>query len=366
MTATEKEAPGIVLRGDAPATRVEVEPAIVRFAQERYPSSDFRIAGLLERKGITGKSSDLISSTFLPGYHSAPHTHDCEQMTVCLSGEMWIFVEREGYHLRKGDFHRVPQNAIHWAWNRSKAPCHLITSHAPRLIPEPGEAPFLHPAFSPREEGFAGSKGVRSVSSNFPDHVDVEQRLSDFEDLAWSPFAPTLLMRAEEFPRYLTPMQTELTGKMMSQLDNIAAAYPEAKFARGGLMEWRRTRGNEGDISVHLRKGGYHSPPHIDATDEQLNYCLDGEAWFFVDDEGYQLREGDFLRVPENAVHWAWNRSDLDSTWVETHVPCHSTLNGLYKMDEEPNPTPKPREATLVDPAYALEVEQRLTGSYGS
>ena len=37
------------------------------------------------------------------GYHSSPHIHDSEQLNFCADGEMWIYVENDGYHLRKGD-----------------------------------------------------------------------------------------------------------------------------------------------------------------------------------------------------------------------------------------------------------------------
>jgi hypothetical protein len=52
------------------------------------------------------------------------------------AGEIWIFVEDEGYHLVEGDFFRVPRNQLHWAWVKGTKPCVLVQSHAPVLAPE--------------------------------------------------------------------------------------------------------------------------------------------------------------------------------------------------------------------------------------
>jgi hypothetical protein len=54
---------------------------------------------------------------------------------------------------------------------------------------------------------------------------------------------------------------------------------------------------------------------------EQINHVLEGEIWFFVEEQGYLCKKGDFQRIPANKVHWAWNRSTADAVVVESHSP---------------------------------------------
>jgi gentisate 1,2-dioxygenase len=71
---------------------------------------------------------------------------------------------------------------------------------------------------------------------------------------------------------------------------------------------------------IATREKGYHTKPHQHES-EQINYVMDGEIWFFVEDKGFQCKQGDFQRIPANTVHWAWNRSDRDATVAEAHAP---------------------------------------------
>ncbi|WP_236790840.1 cupin domain-containing protein [Amycolatopsis sp. GM8] len=71
-----------------------------------------------------------------PGYHTRPHAHDYEQISYIVEGEMWTFVGEQPYHLKAGDFHRVPRNAIHWSWNRGSVPCLTMEAASP---PPPAE-----------------------------------------------------------------------------------------------------------------------------------------------------------------------------------------------------------------------------------
>lgn len=72
---------------------------------------------------VYGQDSALAISLRRPGYHSSPHIHDYEQINFIQEGEMWFFVHDKGYHMKKGDFLRIPRNAIHWSWVKSKEPC---------------------------------------------------------------------------------------------------------------------------------------------------------------------------------------------------------------------------------------------------
>jgi gentisate 1,2-dioxygenase len=72
-----------------------------------------------------------------PGYHTTPHAHAAEQLNHMLQGEIWYFVEDQGFLCKAGDFHRVPSNQIHWAWNRSNADAIVVEAHAPALVAGP-------------------------------------------------------------------------------------------------------------------------------------------------------------------------------------------------------------------------------------
>ena len=55
---------------------------------------------------------------------------------------------------------------------------------------------------------------------------------------------------------------------------------------------------------------------------EQINYVLEGEIWFFVEERGFLCKAGDFHRIPSHKIHWAWNRSSADAVVVEAHAPA--------------------------------------------
>ena len=37
--------------------------------------------------------------------------------------------------MKRGDFSRIPRNALHWAWNRGTTDCTLLECHAPACDP---------------------------------------------------------------------------------------------------------------------------------------------------------------------------------------------------------------------------------------
>src|SRR5215467_8219751 len=85
-------------------------------------------------KQAYGNESSLMMATRPPGYHTKPHKHVSEQINHVLDGEIWFFVEDQGYLCKKGDFHRIPANKVHWAWNRSQADAVVVESHSPPLV----------------------------------------------------------------------------------------------------------------------------------------------------------------------------------------------------------------------------------------
>ena len=84
-------------------------------------------------KGYGNECSLMIASR-APGYHTTPHIHESEQLNYIQEGEIWFFVEAQGFHCKKGDFQRIPGNKVHWAWNRSDKDAVVIEAHAPGLV----------------------------------------------------------------------------------------------------------------------------------------------------------------------------------------------------------------------------------------
>src|SRR4051812_8850606 len=93
-------------------------------------------SGSMKTLFVYGNEANMMVATRSAGYHSKPHKHTPEQLNYVVSGELWIFVEEEGYHLKTGDFLRIPGNALHWAWNRGDIPCTMVQCHAPVLSPD--------------------------------------------------------------------------------------------------------------------------------------------------------------------------------------------------------------------------------------
>lgn len=87
-----------------------------------------------------------------------------------------------------------------------------------------------------------------------------------------------------------------------------------------GSMVVKKGYGNECSLMIATRAPGYHTKPHMHES-EQINYVMDGEIWFFVEDKGFQCKKGDFQRIPANKVHWAWNRSAQEAMVAEAHAP---------------------------------------------
>jgi len=90
--------------------------------------------GSMVVKQAYGNESSLMVAVRPPGYHTRPHMHVSEQINHVLEGEIWFFVEGKGSHCQQGDFHRIPANTVHWAWNRSDANAVVVESHSPPLV----------------------------------------------------------------------------------------------------------------------------------------------------------------------------------------------------------------------------------------
>lgn len=109
----------------------------------------------------------------------------------------------------------------------------------------------------------------------------------------------------------------------------------------GSNMSTKVVYGNEASIMLATRPPGYHSRPHLHDC-EQVNYVVSGSIWVFIEDEAFLAQEGDFFRIPTNAVHWGWVTGDKLCTTFQVHAPVlepytRKGATGLFAQDEEPN-----------------------------
>jgi mannose-6-phosphate isomerase-like protein (cupin superfamily) len=123
-----------------------------------------------------GCDSSLMVATRQPQYHSKPHRHDSEQLNYVLQGELYVFVDDDGFLAREGDVFRIPRNAVHWSWVQGSKPCVLLEMHAPPLIGDPGVTATAVALLSDAER----SAVPRGIGSDWPSDVDrdaVERRV---------------------------------------------------------------------------------------------------------------------------------------------------------------------------------------------
>ncbi len=129
-----------------------------------------------------------------------------------------------------------------------------------------------------------------------------------------------------------------------------------------GSMVVKKTYGNELSLMVAVRAPGYHSKPHHHESD-QIIHVLEGEMWFFVEDQGFHCKKGDFLRIPANKIQWDWNHSDKEAVVVEAHAPAliggpsGEGAVGLFEEKEAPQ-VRGPAENKFV-PYDAEKVERK-------
>ena len=133
-----------------------------------------------------------------------------------------------------------------------------------------------------------------------------------------------------------------------------------------GTMSTKVVHGNESSIVIARREAGYHSRPHYHES-EQLNYVMEGEMWVFVEEQGFVARAGDFFRIPANAVHWAYNRSDEPVTAFQVHSPplepSREVAHGLYADDEAPAPRGDSANIPVEDAERYRVVEENALAS---
>lgn len=150
-------------------------------------------------------------------------------------------------------------------------------------------------------------------------------------------------------------------------------AAPSSAANAGVILASQRVYGQETSIMFAERGPGYHTRPHQHDA-EQMNYILSGEIWFYVDGRGYRCKPGDLMRIPRNAVHWAFNRGNEQCVIIETHCPPLIGNNAEARTTAVPllGPTEDKDKVNYVvnkvvpmDPKEVAAIEQRAWDEEG-
>lgn len=109
--------------------------------EHRVELSPDQGSGTMVVRKAYGREASMMVAERVPGYHTRPHVHDCEQINYVVSGEIWFFIEDRAFHCRQGDFMRIPRGRVHWAWNKSDSTAVVAETHSPPLSTDPGNDP---------------------------------------------------------------------------------------------------------------------------------------------------------------------------------------------------------------------------------
>lgn len=269
-------------------------------------------AGKVTTKLVFGMHASLGILRCAPGYHPYPHVHQSEQINYVAEGEILFFVEERAYHLRAGDFIRVPQGVLHWMWNRSDSPCALYESNCPPLVASADVRNSPSGLFDADDARPAG---------DLPQPVWLSREYCEkAEAAAPADQSDGLFVRGADLPIsvHTTALGSSAAGKLTSKVVH-------------GLAH---------NLMLATRVGGYHSKPHTHDC-EQINFLVKGDMWGFTPDRAFHRRSGDLTIVPRNTPHWAWVPSDGETILLEVHSPVlGSAVNRKALLRESEKNTP--------------------------
>jgi mannose-6-phosphate isomerase-like protein (cupin superfamily) len=261
-----------------------------------------RLAGdnHLSTKCVYGHGGGIMRATRPPGYHSRPHVHACEQYNYVVSGELWSFSidelgRKTAFHSQPGDFKRVPTMAVHWSNNRLTEPVTMIEFHLPGLQDDPKHKGMDVPLF---DDGEAHSV-AGSPRNLYVDPADVP--VAELEALA-------------------DHEQSSALGYLRK-----AASIPFVEAGGEGSARIQIAYGMTASLTSTLSSQGYRSTPHFHQS-EELNVLVSGSLTAFIisrkgEGHSFELRAGDFLRVPPTAIHWFAHTSAEDAQLVSLNTP---------------------------------------------
>ena len=273
------------------------------YSEIEASSGIFPGSGLV-RKTVHGRLVSLSHATFPPGYASRPHSHEGEELSRIIEGELSIFMvsptqpgtSGTEFRIAAGDYMRIPAMAVHWKRNLSSRPAVMLELHNPPLL-EPLSRELLDP-FERHDGSFGHTAPIRFGKSY--------RASAYFAEAAFTPAAE----------------------------DHYLFMRDKAAAARFGTARTAKVHSNGEPITTHIvgaesmsimftERDGYKARPHFHAS-EQLSYVIDGEIWTFIEGRAFRSPAGDFVRVPGNADHWAMASPGKKAIVFEVHTPLQN------------------------------------------
>ncbi len=165
-------------------------------------------------------------------------------------------------------------------------------------------------------------------------------------------------------------MQAKLENPYLLRAENVPLDHITGDVYKAGWRDARVVYSPNASIMITTRSPGYHSRASAHEGDE-LDYVTEGEMWLFIEDTGFIVRAGDFVRIPGGKMHWAWNNSDKPCTMVHIHTPpfignpgAADTAVGMLTEAEVRNGFPIAKD--VFDHELDTEaVERRVMGAAG-
>lgn len=152
----------------APPSHPRLLTSVADMPETNLVPATFLSGGSIGAQIAYGRESSLMIATRQPQYHSKPHRHDAEQLNYVLQGELYVFVDDDGFLAREGDIFRIPRNALHWSWVQGDKPCTLLETHTPPLIGDPGVTDTAVALIAETES----RDGIAAVESQWPESFD--------------------------------------------------------------------------------------------------------------------------------------------------------------------------------------------------
>lgn len=177
----------------------------------------------------------------------------------------------------------------------------------------------------------------------------------------------------EKQPAAKKPVEPKPNYRTCKDALPVRRARPSSAANESVILASQRVYGNETSVMFAERGPGYHTRPHAHAA-EQMNYILSGEIWFYVEGRGYRCKPGDIMRIPKDAVHWAYNRGTEQAVIIETHCPpligndadARTTAVPLLGPNEDKDKVPYVVNRVIpMDPAQVATIEQRAFDEEG-
>lgn len=260
---------------------------------EIEPNAGIDPARGLVRKTAYGLAVSLTHATFPPGYRSAPHAHESEELSQVSAGAISVYLDGVEFTLSEGDFVRIPALTVHWKQNHSSEPAVLLELHNPPT----GGGTSLLDTFEREDSSYGGGEAVRLGQT-----YRASRHYADGE--AGFPQAPEdhfLLARRDD-------VWNGASGQPLPRLHGSAGTNKSVRV------------GSETMAILLSERVGLKARPHLHAA-EQISYVVEGEVWTFVDDRVFYSGPGDFIRVPGNIVHWALVEPGIKAVTFEVHTP---------------------------------------------